>query len=80
MTELMAKYRLVFGNAMGQEVLADILTMTHFGCTLNSDNPQQIGEYNIGIGIMAKMGVFSRETKSEVVKILATVTPKEASK
>jgi len=77
MTELTAKYRMVFGNAMGQEVLADIMSMTHFGCTLNAENPQQIGEYNVGIAIMAKMGIFSFDTKGEVIKMLQTVTPKE---
>lgn len=77
MTELTAKYRMVFGNAMGQEVLADILSMTHFGNTLNADNPQQIGEYNIGIAILAKMGVFSRGTKNQVIKALGAVTPNE---
>ena len=80
MNELTAKYRMVFGNSMGQEVLVDIMTMTHFGQTLNADNPQQIGEYNVGMAIMAKMGVFSRETKGDVIKALSVITPKEEVK
>jgi hypothetical protein len=80
MTELTAKYRMVFGNSMGQEVLADILSMTHFGGMLNADNPQQIGEYNVGMAIMAKMGVFSRETKRDVIKALSVISPKEEVK
>ena len=75
MTELMAKYRLVFGNAMGQEVLADILTMTHFGCTLKTEI--QMVEHNLGTVILARMGIFSEETKEEVIKALLVVTPKE---
>ncbi|MFA7463198.1 MAG: hypothetical protein WCY59_08665 [Anaerovoracaceae bacterium] len=74
MNELMEKYRLVFGNPVGQAVLADILRMTHFGETLNSSNPQQIGEYNVGIAILAKMGVLSRETQDDVIRALQTVS------
>lgn len=80
MTDLTAKYRAVFGNVMGQEVLADILSMTHFGNTLNPDNPAQIAEHNVGIAILAKMGVFSKETKRDVVKALAAIIPHDAAK
>lgn len=82
MTELTAKYRQVFKNQIGKDVLADILKMTHFGATLNSANPQQIGEYNVGIAILAKMGILSPETKEDVIRALQTVTPKikEATK
>jgi hypothetical protein len=77
MTELTAKYRTVFGGALGQEVLADILSMTHFGNTLNPENQAQIAEYNVGIAILAKMGIFSIGTKNQVVKALGAVTPNE---
>jgi hypothetical protein len=80
MTELTAKYRMVFGNAMGQEVLADILSMTHFGQTLNPENQAQIAEYNVGVAIMAKMGIFGRGTKLDVIKALGNISPKEAVK
>lgn len=82
MTELTAKYRSLFLNSgtIGQDVLGDIMSMAHFGCTLNADNPQQIGEYNVGVAILAKLGVFSRENKTEVIKVLGTITPKEALK
>jgi hypothetical protein len=72
MTELTAKYRMIH-----PDVLADILTMTHFGQALNADNPQQIGEYNIGIAILVKMGVFSKETKGDVIRALQSISPKE---
>lgn len=75
MTELMAKYRLVFQSAIGQDVLADILGLTHFGQTLNPDNPAMIAEYNVGMAILAKMGVFSKGTKGDVVKALMVISP-----
>lgn len=78
MNQLTEKYRLVFNSPIGQEVLSDILTMTHFGNTLNSANPQQIGEYNIGVAILAKMGIFAHDTKSDVLKSLMSVTPQTA--
>ncbi len=77
MTELMAKYRMVFGNAVGREVLADILSMTHFGQTLNPENQAQVAEYNVGMAIMAKTGVFSKGTKLDVINALSGITPKE---
>jgi hypothetical protein len=80
MNELMEKYRLVFGSPVGQEVLADILTMTHFGCTLNPDNKAQVAEHNIGIAILAEMGIFSRETKMDVIRALQGVVPEVKGK
>ena len=77
MKEITEKYRTIFGSPMGQEVLADILTMTHFGETLNGDNPHQIGQFNIGMAILAKMGVFSKETKMDVVRNLMATVPIE---
>jgi len=77
MTDLMAKYRLTFGTAHGREILSDILSMTHFGGTLNPDNKAQIAEYNVGIAILAKMGVFSRGTKESVVRALVSIIPEE---
>jgi len=78
--EQAAKYRAAFGGPIGQEVLADILTMTHFGETLNPDNPVQVAEYNVGVSILAKMGVFSFDTKGDVIKALQSVAPNNAGK
>lgn len=69
--ELSAKYRLVFGNNIGMEVLADILTMTHFGASLKTDI--QMYEHNLGVLILAKMGVFSADNRMDVVKSLMSV-------
>ena len=75
MNELTEKYQLIFNSPIGQEVLADILTMTHFGETLNSANPQQIGEANVGVAILAKMGIFAQGTKLNVLRALLAITP-----
>ena len=40
-------------------MLGDILTTTHFGETLNPENPVQVAEYNVGLAIAFKAGVFS---------------------
>jgi hypothetical protein len=77
MNDLTEKYRSVFGTEMGREVLVDILTMTHFGETLNADNPHRVMEYNVGVAIMAKMGIFSPGTKMQVVRALASVVPNQ---
>ena len=47
--ELTEKYRKVFGSPIGQDVLADILTMTHFGETLDAGNLHRVAEHNLGI-------------------------------
>ena len=73
--ELMEKYRKVFGSPIGQDVLADILTMTHFGETLDAGNLHRVAEHNLGILILAKMGVSSHETKLDVIRALQSVTP-----
>ena len=53
------RYRNVFGSPEGRAVLGDILTTTHFGETLNPENPVQVAEYNVGLAIAFKAGVFS---------------------
>jgi hypothetical protein len=52
------KYRFLFKTSVGQAVLADILRTTHFGVTLDPDNPAMIAEYNAGLIIMAKAGIL----------------------
>jgi hypothetical protein len=78
--ELTEKYRHVFCSGVGLEVLADILTMTHFGETLDLSNPHRIAEHNIGVAILAKMGVFSPGTKMDVIRALAAVVPNNDKK
>jgi hypothetical protein len=70
------KYRLMFSSPMGREVLADILSMCHFGATLDLSNPLQVAEYNLAVVILAKCGVFSPGTGMDVVNALLNVLPK----
>lgn len=72
------KYRAVFGiSVYGKEVLGDILSTCHFGCTLDPDNPAQVGEYNVGVTVLAKMGVFSAGTLNEVIEALTNIIPEK---
>lgn len=67
------KYRAVFINEMGLEVLADILRECHFGETLDPDNKVQVAEYNVGIMIMAKCGVFSPANLHNAIRALCSI-------
>jgi hypothetical protein len=69
------KYRAIFLTPMGLEVLADILEMCHFGCTLDPDNKVMVSEHNLGVVILSKCGIFSKGTKDSVIMALATVIP-----
>ena len=73
--EFRAKYRTVFGNSIGQDVLADILLMTHFGCFLTTETERL--EYNIGMALLSRMGILSPENRENVIRALMSVTPKE---
>lgn len=77
MNELTAKYRTVFESQIGKDVLADLLKNAHFGETLNWENPGMIAEYNFGVVILASMGIYSRETREDVIRALLTVTPQD---
>jgi hypothetical protein len=78
--DVVRKYKSVFINPMGLEVLSDLLSMCHFGSTLDSSNPQQIGEYNIGVAILAKCGVFGGDRMNEIVKSLCSIIPLTGNK
>ncbi len=76
MTDLQAKYRLIFcDGGVGEEVLADILTKCHLGETLNPENPAQIAEYNVGIYVLSMIGAFAQGTRQGVVHALAEIRP-----
>ena len=68
--ELSQKYRHIFTSPLGREVLADILSDLHFGCTLDPDNKAQIAEYNVGTTILFKCGVFGPERDMDVMNAL----------
>ena len=54
------KYLTVFNSELGLEILADILiNFCHLGCFLNVKDEAEVGQYNVGISILSRMGVFS---------------------
>lgn len=56
--ELQRLYKNVFGTAEGRIVLGDILTLGHFGETLNPSDPVAVAEYNAAITIARMAGAF----------------------
>jgi len=52
------KYKLVFQNRMGREVLQDIvLRICRYGSTIEPDSQEQAAQYNVGVEIMAMTGL-----------------------
>ena len=71
-----AKYRAtLITSALGKDVLADILKLCHFGCTLDPDNKVQVSEYNVGVAILHRCGIFAEDTLEDVIRALAGVVP-----
>ena len=56
--ELQQMYRNVFGSMEGRIVLGDILTLGHFGETLNPTELVAVAEYNAAIIIARMAGAF----------------------
>jgi len=76
MEKIQAKYRELFlNNTLGQDVLADILQLCKFGCTLDPDNKVQVAEYNLGVIILHRCGIFAEDTLENVIRALANVVP-----
>ena len=73
--KLIEKYRKVFFNPLGFEVLADVLAQCHFGCTVNPDDKVQVAEHNVGIMILSRCGVFAPGTMKDVILALSAVQP-----
>ena len=76
-SELMAKYRHVFLNPMGQEVLTDILSELRFGCTLDPENTLQVCQHNVAVVLLNKIGILAEGTLHDVVNAFAGISPKE---
>jgi hypothetical protein len=49
--EMQQCYRNVFGTAEGLRVIGDILTLGHFGETIDPNDPVKVAEYNFAIVI-----------------------------
>jgi hypothetical protein len=57
--DMQQRYKNVFGTAEGRIVLGDILTLGHFGKTLNADDPVRLGEYSLAVIIAEHAGAFN---------------------
>ena len=68
--EIRQKYFHTFSSPLGREVLIDILKDCHFGCTLDPDNKAQIAEYNVGVTLLAKLGIFGPDREIPVINSL----------
>ena len=58
--EMQQRYKNVFGTAEGRIVLGDILTLGHFGETLNPADQIVVAEYNAAITIARMAGAFDQ--------------------
>ena len=56
--EIQQCYHNIFANAEGQRVIGDILTLGHFGETLDPNDPVKVAEYNFAIVIARMAGVL----------------------
>lgn len=56
--EMRQRYKNVFGSAEGRVVLGNILTLGHYGVTLDADNRDQVAEYNFAIVIATMAGAL----------------------
>ena len=56
--EMQQRYKNVFGTPEGRIVLGDILTLGHFGETLNPVDPVAVAEYNAAMIIARMAGAF----------------------
>jgi hypothetical protein len=54
--DMLQRYKNVFGSEEGRLVLGDILTLCHFGETLDPNDPVQAAEYNVGVTILRTAG------------------------
>ena len=72
------KCREVFTKGFGPEVLCHILVdLCHFGETLSPDNKAMIGEYNIGVTLLADIGVFGPGMLGGVINTLCKIIPEK---
>jgi hypothetical protein len=75
--ELQSSYRFIFTSTeVGLKVLADILVdFCHFGCYLS--NPDEVAQYNVGVQILSRMGVFSGGKEVVVRNLVNSLQIKE---
>jgi len=70
------KYRFVFTSTdLGVDVLCDILVnLCNFGQYLQSQ--KEVYEYNVGIGILSRLGISSAGNEKQMVRTLVGMMPK----
>ncbi len=56
--EMQQYYHNVFQSMEGQKVIGDILTVGHFGETIDPNDPVKVAEYNFAIVIARMAGVL----------------------
>jgi len=77
-TDLGDKYRLVFDNPLGQEVLADILiNKLHFGCYLQ-EALGDIALNNAAIEILSTLGIVAKKNQLKIISSLMAINPVKA--
>jgi hypothetical protein len=54
--EIQTHYRNVFGSEEGRIVLGDLLTLCHFGETLDPNDAACVATYNLGVVILRMAG------------------------
>ena len=56
--EMQQRYRNTFSTGEGRRVMGDILTLGHFGETIDPNNPAAVAEHNFAVVIARMAGVF----------------------
>jgi hypothetical protein len=77
--EMQEKYRAVFGSGLGLDVLVDMMSMLHYGSTLDPDNPLQIAEHNLAVTILASCGVHATDNFRNLVGTMLGLRSNQAS-
>ena len=68
---LLTEYRLVFKSDAGQKVLADILVnMCWFLGYLPPKDDKAVGEHNVGVAILSRLGYSKKEEQAIIRAIL----------
>ena len=68
---LLTQYRLVSKSDAGRRMLADILVnFCHFCSYIDPDDKKAIGEYNVGVAILSRLGLFTAGKESIVNAIM----------
>jgi len=70
-TQLAARYRALFGSAVGVEVLTDMLVRLDFFSTL--ETPEAVARHNYAMELLAIIGVLQVDPKKIIGAMLSSV-------